>query len=238
MSNSSESFHFSGNYIAAAISTASVIMIVYAVGLCLHIRIIQISKKTKDMTWKLDITHSVLCIALYTYNVLIHPTTYFVEDLYLYTGEWFCYAAKVISQFLLMYLGTHSTIIAAMKYVVIVHEENIRTFKTKIKEAFFVLNFSYPIMNILLMVLLIPNFFVLYGGHTHVNRCFGNQNRNYTKWFFMCDLIEPRNSYSVEGVFNIIKWVICKAHISLFYVSSVNVLDVLFYCRTFSFMRK
>ena len=137
MNNSTESNHPSGNDIAESISIASIVMILYVVGVCLHIRIIKVSKKTKDMTWKLDITHSILCIGLYTYNVLIHSTTYFIEDLHLYTGKWFCYVAKVISQFLIIYLATHSTIIAAMKYVVIVHEEKIRNFKSKIKKDIF-----------------------------------------------------------------------------------------------------
>ena len=238
MNNTTESSRPSGNSLADSISIASVVMILYVVGVCLHIRIINVSKKTKDMTWKLDITHSILCIGLYTYNVLIHSTTYFVEDLHLYTGEWFCYTAKVISQFLLIYLGTHSTFIAAMKYVVIVHEEKIRNFKSKIKETFFVLHFAYPIMNILLTVILIPNFLVIYGGHTHINRCLGNQNRNYTTWFFMCDLIEPRNSDSVYGAFNIIKWIICKASVIISYVAPLNFLDAFLYCRTFAFMRK
>ena len=238
MNNTTESTHFSGHYVAASISITFVLITLYAVGLYLHIRISKISKKTKDMTWKLDVTHSILCIGLHTYNVLIHPTTYFVEDLYLYTGQWFCYAAKVVSQYLIVYLGTHSTIIAAMKYVVIVHEEKIRTFKSKIKETFFVLNFSYPIMSIILSLLLIPNFFVLYGGHSHVERCFGTKTQNYTSMFFICDVIEPRQDYSIEGVFNTMKWIICKGQVIFSYLTILNVLDVIFYCRTFSFMRK
>ena len=238
MNNFTGASHFSGNDVAASISIASIIITLYAVGLYLHIRIIKISKKTKDMTWKLDITHSILCIGLHTYNVWIHPTTYFVEDLYLYTGEWFCYAAKVVSQYLIIYLGTHSTIIAAMKYVVIVHEEKIRTFKSKVKEAFFVLNFSYPIMSIILSLLLMPNFFVMYGGHSHVERCFGSQKGNYSSMFFLCDLIEHRQDNSVKGVFNTTKWIICKAQVIFSYLTLLNILDVIIYCRTFSFMRK
>ena len=161
-----------------------------------------------------------------------------VEDLYLYTGEWFCFAAKGVGHFLIVYLGSHSSIIAAMKYVVIVHEEKIRRFKSKIKDAFFVLNFLNPVMNILLMILLIPNFFVLYEGLSHINRCFGNQKQNYTSMFFMCDLIEPREIYSVEGVFNVMKWIICKLQVTLGYLAFLNVLDVVFYFQTFSFMRK
>ena len=228
-----------GKNIASIVSIASIVTILYVVGLYLHLRIIRVSKTTKDMTWKLDITHSMICIALYTYNVLIHPTTYFVENLYIYTGEWFCYAAKVISQFLLFYLGAHSTIIAAMKYVIIVYEEKIRLFKSKVKDTFFILNISYPIFLILFTLFLIPNYFALYGGHTHINRCFGSQGRNYTKWYFMCDLIETHHaSSSFDETINIVKVIICKAQVIIFYATSLNFFDLLLYCRTFAFMRK
>ena len=238
MNQTTEINRVSGHNVAESITIALVIMILYALGLWLHIRIIKISKKTKDMTWKVDISHSILCIVLYTYNVLIHSTTYFVEDLYLYTGEWFCYAAKVVSQFSALYLGAHSTIIAAMKYIVIVHDDKVRKFKSKIKDGFVVLNCTYPIMSIAITLLLIPNYFVLYGGHSHVNRCFGNQNRNYKPMFSICDLIEPRQIYSVEGLFHIMKWIICKAQIVLGYMAFLNIFDLFFYYQTFSFMRK
>ena len=237
--NSTNFSHISGKNIASAVSIASIVTILYAVGLYLHLRIIRVSKTTKEMTWKLDITHSMICIALYTYNVLIHPTTYFVENLYMYTGEWFCYAAKVISQFLLFYLGAHSTIIAAMKYVIIVYEEKIRLFKSKIKDTFFFVNISYPIFLILLTVFLIPNYFALYGGHTHINRCFGNQGRNYTKWYFMCDLIETHHTFSsFDEAINSVKVIICKAQVIIFYATTLNLFDLLLYCRTFAYMRK
>ena len=237
--NTTNFSHISGKNIASNVCIASIVTILYAVGLYLHLRIIRVSKTTKDMTWKLDITHSMICIALYTYNVLIHPTTYFVENLYMYTGEWFCYAAKVISQFLLFYLGAHSTIIAAMKYVIIVYEEKIRLFKSKIKDTFFFVNISYPIFLILFTLFLIPNYFALYGGHTHINRCFGNQGRNYTKWYFMCNLIETHQTLSsFDETINIVKVIICKAQVIIFYATSLNLFDLLLYSRTFAFMRR
>ena len=237
--NSTNASHIPGKNIASVVSIASIITILYVVGLYLHLRIIKISKTTKEMTWKLDITHSMICIFLFTYNVMIHPTTYFVENLYMYTGEWFCYAAKVISQFLLLYLGAHSTIIAALKYVIIVHDEKIRLFKEKIKNAFFLFNISYPIFIILFTVLLIPNYFAIYEGHTHINRCFGSQGRNYTKWYFMCDLIETHHTNSsFDETMNVAKVIICKAQVIIFYATSLNFFDLLLYCRTFAFMRK
>ena len=231
--------HIDDNHMASYILIAFTVIGLYTMGLYLNIRMIKVSKMTKEMTWKLDITHAVICIGLYTYNVLIHPTTYFIDDLYMYTGEWFCYTAKVISEFLLKYLGIHSTIIAVMKYVVIVHEEKIRLFKRKVKDGFIVLNVLIPIMSILLMVILIPNYFVLYEGHTHINRCFGNKNRNYTGWLNMCNLIVTQeNPSSFQRISSNIKRAICKGNVIIFYLTALNFFDFILYCRTFAFMRK
>ena len=238
MNFTSES-HVDDNHLASYISIAFTVIGLYTMGLYLNIRMIKVSKMAKDMTWKLDITHAVIIIGLYTYNVLIHPTTYFIDDLYMYTGEWFCYTAKVISEFLLKYTGMHSTIIAAMKYVVIVHEEKIRLFKTKVKDTFIVLNVLIPIMSILLMVILVPNYLVLYEGHTHINRCFGNHNRNFTGWYNMCDLIVTQENHSsFQRILNNIKVAICKGNVIIFFLTVLNFFDVILYCRTFAFMRK
>ena len=194
--------------------------------------------KEKDLTWKLDITHSILVVFLYTYNVFIHTTTYLVQDLYLYTGKWFCYVAKFLSQYLLIYMGAHSMIISIMKYFVIVHGLKILKFKDNLKTAFFYIHFLYPVVYNVLTVILIPDFFVTYGGHTHINRCLGNQSRNYIKWISMCDFASPLHMNSFDGVIYVLRWSICKLQVVFTYLCAFNVLDMFFYCRTFAYMRR
>ena len=190
------------------------------------------------MTWRIDFAHSIILIFLYTYDPWIHSIPYFVQDLYLVTGTWFCYAAKVVSHFLICYLGAHSMVIACLKYIVIVYAEKIDRFKEKIIKTFFYINIAYPIFLTLFPLIYIPNFFVIYNGHTHINRCLGNDNRTYTKLWSMCELVGPLRVNSGYNAINVLKWMVCKAHVILFYASSTNLLDIFFYCKTFAYMRR
>ena len=75
----------------------------YVIGMYLHTKIIIICKKEKQVTWKLDITNSISLMVAFTYNILLHFATYMIPDLYLVTGEWFCYASKVIIHYVRIY---------------------------------------------------------------------------------------------------------------------------------------
>ena len=216
----------------------TIVAALYVIGLYLNIKILIVSKKEKSMTWRIDFAHSIILILLYTYDPWIHSIPYFVQDLYLVTGTWFCYAAKVVSHFLICYLGAHSMVIACLKYIVIVYAEKIDRFKEKIIKTFFYINIAYPIFLTLFPLIYIPDFFVIYNGHTHINRCLGNDNRTYTKLWSMCELVGPLGVNSGYNAINVLKWMVCKAHVILFYASSTNLLDIFFYCITFAYMRR
>ena len=230
----------SDNHPATKITVAAIVVCFYIIGVFLHIKIIKVSKQKNELlTWKIDITHSILAIGLYTYTVFMHTATYLVKDLYLFTGEWFCYASKVINTFMIFYLGWHSLLIAMMKYFFIVHDDTIRNFKDKFKTGLFYLNLLYPMLSIAVLWALIPNFFVIYEGYSEVNRCFGNYNRkSWTTWFWLCDSIQPIHTNSTERALYILKWGTCKLQIIFVYMSSFNILDAFFYCRTFAHMRR
>ena len=53
-------------------------VLVYCSGVFLHIKIITISKREKELTWKIDITNSVLTIAHFTNTLGIYIITYAV----------------------------------------------------------------------------------------------------------------------------------------------------------------
>ena len=224
--------------IATLIILETIITVMYVIGLYLNIKILIVSRKEKSMTWKIDFAHSIILIVLFTYNPLIHSLTYYVQDIYLVTGTSFCYVAKVVSHFLIVYVGAHSMIIAALKYIVIVYGEKLDRFKEKIIEAFFYINIVYPIVLTLFPLIYIPDFFMIYNGHTHINRCLGNDNRTYTKLWSMCELIGPLEDNSGYIAINFLKWIVCKGHVIIFYVGGANLLDIFLYCRTFAYMKR
>ena len=50
------------NDIALNILIEVLMMTFYSIGIVLHIKIIKVSKKDKDLTWKIDISNSILVI--------------------------------------------------------------------------------------------------------------------------------------------------------------------------------
>ena len=98
-----------------------VVVCVYIIGVYLHTKIIQISRKEKDMTWKLDIFNSTLIIVHYFHSIIMHGITYIIDDLHEYTGNWFCYLSRSLVLIGNAHTTGHSFIIAMVKYVVIIH---------------------------------------------------------------------------------------------------------------------
>ena len=150
------------------------------VGFLLHSEIISTAKREKDLTWKLDITNSCGVMIHYLQYALMYLITYVIEDLYMYTGGWLCYLSKFLTYYGGLYVQGHSLIIGLLKYVVIVHWKRSREFgKDKIKRIFFWLNMFHPAIMVILHLLIVPNFFWIWDGHSHVDRCLGDPKNNW-----------------------------------------------------------
>ena len=133
------------------------------IGLYLHVKIIIISKKEKEMTWKLDITNSCILIFNCTHSLVMENITYIVPNLYTHTGEWFCYASKVVSYYGNNYTIGHSMIVSILKYILIVHWKKSRDFgKENVKKVFFWINIFYSFFMIIIHLIIEPDFLLLW----------------------------------------------------------------------------
>ena len=54
---------------------------------------------------------------------MLYGITHVVKDLYLYTGEWFCFLTKIILISDDAHMMAHSFLLALVKLLVIVHAE-------------------------------------------------------------------------------------------------------------------
>ena len=106
--------------LVTSIILSLIIICFYGIGLFLHTKIILLSKKEKDLTWKLDIVNSVFLLIYYGFSIVIHTMTYFIPNIYLITGEWLCYVSKFLLHYGLLYTTGHSMVIALLKYNIIV----------------------------------------------------------------------------------------------------------------------
>ena len=151
-----------------------VAFILYIIGANFHIKIINLSRKEKDLTWKLDLTNSSFFIVIHLIIMFMHGITHVIPDLHTYTGEWWCYTFRVMVHYANLYHIGHSLIVSILKYIIIVKWEKLTNFKEKkLKEVFFWLNFLHPIIGLAFHFLVRSDFIYAYTGSTPSNRCLG-----------------------------------------------------------------
>lgn len=222
-------------------------LFVYGAGVYLHIQVIKVTRKEKQMTSKLDETNSIFFIVHYAHVMIMHGITYLVDDLYLYLGKWFCYISKTITIFGNFHTIQHSFIIAVMKYTMIVHYQTLSDpKKNRVKSRFFYTNLFYSVIMIAFLSLLRPDFIVIYDGVSQANRCLGKpevrsgQGLNATtiKMHHICNLPEPLHLFSFEYIMYVLQKSVCWINIIIIYANTVNMIEMIIYCRIFAFMRR
>ena len=226
-----------------------IIMIcIHCVGIYLHVKIIKTSRNDKQITWKLAITNSCMLMAHHTHCIFMEGITYIFQDLYTYTGEWFCYTSKVAMYYGNIYATTHSAIVSMFKYIIIVHWIKARAMgHEKIKDIFFWINLLYPSFHILIFLMLIPDFFVkdtTYLSFDRIHRCLGDSENvlgpdsNKTKMVMhnLCQQIYvPSHEYNFAYAIHILKCSICWIQVIALYMIGLNLPEMLIYWRIFSF---
>jgi hypothetical protein len=227
---------------------AMLVLCICLIGLYLHVKIIRISKKEKEMTWKLDITNSCILIFNFTHSILMENITYIVPNLYTHTGEWFCYASKVVSYYGYNYTIGHSMIVSILKYILIVHWKKSRDFgKENVKEVFFWINIFYSLFMILIHLSVEPEFFSVWDGFARIDRCLGDpknnwgpdSNRTQTKLHNICqNFIEPSPDKYFAYTIHIIRTGVCWVHIVFWYLVLWNVFEVVAYFRIFATIQR
>ena len=108
------------------IKSITVLIIFFVIGLYLQIKIIRVSKKEKDVTWRLDVCNSTIKIVFFSHRIIFEIISYCVPSLHQYSGKWFCYYMLFVNLFGAISLIWHSFILALYKYVYILHQHHIR----------------------------------------------------------------------------------------------------------------
>ena len=218
--------------------------ILYIIGLTLHVKIIKLSKKTKEaMTWKLDITNSSILLILNLIVMIMHGVTYITPDLYTYTGRWFCYTYIAVAYYGTIYHIGHSLVLSIFKYIIIVHWKKIRAFgENKFKEILFWLNILYPVASLALHFLVRPDFLFVFAGFTPGNRCLGEVSDNVAynkttrvKLLGLCEITEPAVHHWFYDAVLMARKSVCFVHAISIYLMALNLLEIFFYYKIFSF---
>ena len=224
----------------------------YSFGAYLHLRIIKVSRKDKELTWKLDVMNSVIILIMQFNNLSVKILTYGVTDLYLYTGEWFCYASKVIAFYSTTYVVGHSLIISILKYIMIVHWVKVRDWgNKKVVTIFSGVDILHPILLILIWLSIRPDFFWAHDGYAQIDRCLGDPkdvwndaydellpNRSLTKTHNLCQFVGATQSSNLESAIHIFKTCLCWVVVAWGYLTSFNIFEILAYCLTFRYISR
>ena len=221
---------------------------VYGIGVYFHVKVIKVSFKEKDMTWKLDITNSIILLVQHGYFLFLKIITFVIQDLYVYTGTWLCYLSKVAKYLGSLHISAHTLVIAILKYIMIVRWDWAMVVgQDKIKKAFFFIDLLHPILIFSFLLLVRTDFLVEWDSPSEeIDRCLGDpknnldpaRNHSLTKLHHLCQIDTPSNDDYLEYFGYYFKTSICWTHFTIFYLCFSNFLEVLFYTLIFKFMRR
>ena len=228
------------------IITNIVLTVLFLIGLYLQIKIIIISKQEKDVTWRIDIYHSVVMISLYSFRILFNVITYIIPSMHQYTGKWLCYLALFLNLFGIASVLSHSLVISIFKYVNIVHHDVISGIGVD-KASLITLWIHFFFSATWAVTFLArPNFPAI----STISHCLGQQLENSTKAneaftdrlhrFFFCDF--DANDDQHYGVFshimNITNLTGCFITSVVTVVIMANIIEIFLYQRIFAFMKR
>ena len=229
------------------IITSALLAVLFLIGLYLQIKIIIVSKKDKEVTWRLDIWHSVVMIAFFTYSILFEIITYIFPLYHQYTANWFCYLDLFVKQYGIWSGSSHSLAISIYKYVLILHQRRIRVIgKDEASLIAFWINLIFPV-TLAASLVARPNF----AADAPISNCLrkgftisteGNEtsgNILFGRHFFCGFDDYDDDQYGVFGhVMDVVNTGGCYITTLTRLVVLSNVMEIFVYLRIFAFMKR
>ena len=230
-------YHLSNQNLGYTITTAMIVICIYIIGVCLHLKIVKVSKKEKDLTWKLDVANSIVVLFVYALRIFISTINFIIKDLHTFTGKWFCYASRLVFEYHVEYVSGYSLIISMFKYFVTVHGEILMPFQGNVTLAFLVINFIHPILSIFLHLILVPDYFVRSMSFEAINQCLGGSINNTMETMAVCSN-EIVDQFSFVGVLYILRRCFCSTRVLLHLMIVFNFFEMFFYFKIFAYMKR
>jgi len=220
---------------------------IFGGGAFLHIKIIQVSRREKAMSWMLDVTNSIIFMLHFAHVIIMYGITYLVQDLYLYLGEWYCYVSKALTMIGNAHTTQNSFVMALLKYIMIRHFQTANEKrKAHINYILFTLNIIYPFFVVGIFFMVMPDFIIRFDGVSQANRCLGKPeikvnatNHDHVKIYNACTFIVGADQdMSLQYFCNLIRKCICWLHVIIIYLNMGNILEMIMYCRIFAIMSR
>ena len=224
--------------------TANVIVqsLAFLIGLFINFKVISVCSRNRDTkTWQIHIAHSIIVTIFFAFDLPFVTISNALPHLSVYTGEWFCNLASLIVSYGVNFIITNSLLIAAMKYIYIVHWDKAMRFgHQNIQRIFFIITIT------------LPGFFAVVqtitkdvDSYKAIKSCFGmpdekKDSRNGA-WqrLFLCNLSYTETPNAEESsIFYILIQIVCVSRSVLAYLFCTNLPEAFFYYKIFKKMRR
>ena len=221
------------------------IILVYWIGVYLHIKVIKVCKKDKQMTWKLDIVNSIATLFYFKLAIVMFIITYLntleITDLCSDNGKIVCKGIKFITFLGRMYICSHSLVISLMKYCMVVLHDKVQMIgKCKVEITFFLVDILYPAIAFILLYLIKKDDKFSadpYEEKNFLKNSFTVTNRTVLSLFNHCKNDDLETTF-LRYIFNIVQTVVCWILTISTFMNSVNILEVLLYFQIFKSMNR
>ena len=166
-----------------------------------------------------------------------------------YAGTWFCDIFFVIIFLYVFAFTSHSTVVAVMRYIFIVHEKKVMLWgKAMVKKVFLSIAILYPIVNTIIFIVIIPledNYD--FEGTISLTKCYGHYSEVFINSYKYDSVYAGSSSiiyrqcqlanidFQVNPTLSALAVVCAISRASTMIVAS-NFLEVFIYWRTFSHM--
>ena len=219
-------------------------ILLFAMGLIIQSKVMYVCWKEKDgKTWQIHLTHSFSCTIYFLFAISFWHISTYIPHLSAITGEWLCYVNAFIILYGFYMITPNSLLIAAMKYVFIVHDETmVKLGERKAQRIFMGINLIVPF--VLAAISCVSKDFDSY---SELTSCFGMTEQirtQYNTWeknmqkFFLCNLNTTEKEISDSYTLYIIKQWLCVLTSVVVMFINTNHPEAFFYYKIFRKMKR
>ena len=215
----------------------SILLIVFAIGVFLQIKIIKALKQDRTTAWEIQLSHSIVMLLHFSFVIIFEIAIYSIRSLDTYLRNWVCSAT-----FFLRIVGTteiicHSLMISFYKYIFIVHHN--MAVKIGIDRMKKILCFVYLLFTVgnSLGYIFRPNT----SAFNSVHNCRVHQVQtkvDLSHQLFMCGIADHQYDGGYDDLMNIVTGAFCSIQTIIFMLIYLNILEIFLYISIFRHMKR
>ena len=214
----------------------SILLIVFAIGVFLQIKIIKALKQDRTTAWEIQLSHSIVMLLHFSFVIIFEIAIYSIQSLDTYLRNWVCSAT-----FFLRIVGTteiicHSLMISFYKYIFIVHHNvAVKIGIDRMKKIICFVYLLFIVFNSLGYIFR-PNT----SAYNSVHNCGVQQadtKVDLPRQLFMCGITDYQYDGGYDDLVNIVTGAFCSIQTTLFILIYLNILEIFLYIGIFRHMK-